>query len=97
MNHYIHIHKQINTIYTPTNVILGVANTFFVAVAAAILCTVGVGLATGFVTVEVAVEVLAVVAVLLAVGVTTTGSVDGIGLPSLVCNFNTLMKIKQKH
>lgn len=62
--------------------------------AAAILCAVGVGLATGFVTVEVAVEVLAVVDVLLAVGVTTTGSVDGIGLPSLVCNFNTYMKIK---
>ena len=62
------------TVHVPTKLILGVATTL---VASVVLVT----------AVVAAAPVLAVVVVVLPD--TTTGSVDGIGLPSLVCSFTT--------
>lgn len=77
--------------YIPTNVILGVAITFFTAVVAAAAATAGVVVgAAGLATVAVlAAEEAAVVAL---VEPTTTGSEDGMGFPSFVCNFRTYVE-----
>ena len=89
------VHKKDKESYSPTNVILGVATIFLVTTELAELapvrmdvtdlvrlvtagCDAAAGLATAVVVVELAEE-----------AATTTGSVEGIGLPSLVCSFKT--------
>ena len=68
----------------PTNVILGVATIFLVAVGAVAVID---GLLTGFV-VGVVVG-LPAGRLLEVLDETTTGSVDGMGFPNFVCNFST--------
>ena len=76
---YIECHQ---CIYIPTNVILGVA-AFLTTGAGLPLAAVAAGPAAGVVFVVVAAAEAA------AAAATFTGSVDGIGLPSLVCSFRT--------
>jgi hypothetical protein len=75
-------------LHLPMNVILGVDRTFLV-VAIGVMLDFTVGFATPVVDVAVLLAVFATDEVPLAAGDTTTGSVEGIGFPSLVCSFNT--------
>ena len=59
--------------------IFGVASTFFTVVV----------VVAGFATVLAVAAGLAVVVLLLVLAAMTTGSVEGMGLPSLVCSFRT--------
>lgn len=70
------------------NVILGVDRTFLV-VAMGVMLDLTAGFVTLAVDVAVLLAVLATDEVPLAAGETTTGSVEGIGFPNLVCSFNT--------
>lgn len=77
-----------NGISLPTNVILGVERTFLV-VAMGVLFDLTTGFATLAVDVDVLLELFATDDAPLDAGETTTGSVEGMGFPSLVCNLRT--------
>lgn len=80
-------HKQTRNL--PTNVILGVAATFFVIVGTGTAVT---GLIPGFTPVVIVVVDTPALAVEEVAVDNTTGLVDGMGFPSLVWSFKTCNK-----
>lgn len=72
----------------PMKVIFGVDRTFLV-VAMGVMFDLTVGFVTLAVDVDVLLAVFATDDAPLAAGETTTGSVEGMGFPSLVCSFRT--------